>query len=108
MVNQEENQIEICDGKLQGDVNKNVIDAFKFKQEHSLIGNMEVIINLLEIFHSSGGKGYTVCNIFGPKKTGKKTLAVHFANLLVIKQLFSRIIVKRVRSSDSIAEIIEK
>ena len=70
---------------------------------------MPIIANLLELFCNTG-KGHhpTICNFYGSKRTGRKTIANYFGHLMVIKQLFQRVVVKVVSSTDSISGIIRK
>ena len=70
------------------------------------MGNAVVIANLLEIFTNSE-TDITICNIYGSKRTGRKTIATHFANLLLIKQLFHRIIRINV-TIDTVSEVVKK
>jgi hypothetical protein len=35
-----------------------------------------------------------LCNLFGEKSTGRKTIATYFANMLLIKKLCKRIVTK--------------
>ena len=101
-----ENQLEIYDGKLTGDCSKILLEAFKWRGDNSLVGNAVVIANLLEIFTNSE-TDITICNIYGSKRTGRKTIATHFANLLLIKQLFHRIIRINV-TIDTVSEVVKK
>lgn len=92
---------------MQGDIGKNLMDAFDFIDKNSLIGNATVIIDLLEIF-TKNNEDYTICNIIGSRRTGRKAIAKYFANLLIIKHVVSRYIIKYINSTDSLASIIRK
>lgn len=35
-----------------------------------------------------------LCNLYGEKRTGRKTIATYFANLLLIKKLYKRIVIQ--------------
>jgi hypothetical protein len=104
----QDGQLEIYDGKLQGDVGKNLWDALEFKEDYSLIGNAGVMVNLLEIFNDQKTAKTTIVNLHGSKRTGRKTIATHFGHLTVIKQLFSRLEVRLNVTVESICEVLKK
>ena len=70
------------------------------------MGNASVFAFLLSIFTSSDAD-VTLCNLYGRKRTGRKTVAAHFANMLIIKQLFQRIVRVNV-TLDNVAELVKK
>ena len=47
-----------------------------------------------------------MCNLYGEKSTGCKTIAHYFGNLLLIKKIYKRLVFKIFRSSDSLKDII--
>ena len=111
MMNEEENQLEIYDGKVEGDIGSKLMQAFTFREENELIGNvnMPVIANLLELFSNVGSRQHpTICNLYGAIRTGKKTIANYFGHLMVIKQLFQRVVMRVISSTDSIKDIVKK
>ena len=50
MIYQEDNQLEINEGKVTGDWSKELINAFKYIEDNPLLGNAPLIIRLFEIF----------------------------------------------------------
>jgi hypothetical protein len=108
MIDEEENQLEIYSGKVEGDVGNKMMEAFAFRENNGLIGNVSVTANLLEHFVNNAKKNHpTICNLYGSKRSGRKTIALHFGHLLVIKQLFQRIVIRVISTTDSINGIVK-
>jgi hypothetical protein len=91
---------------LKGDCHRDLFEAFRFREENSLIGNAEVTINLMDIFTSSC-RDITICNIHGKRRSGRKTIAVHWSKIAVIKQFYQRVVNVRV-TVDNIGDVLKK
>ena len=106
-INSDDNQVDISEGKAAGDYTKEIINAFKYIEDNPLLGNAKLLVRMLEVFtrelqqssldiirRTNRNELYMLCNLFGEKSTGRKTIATYFANMLLIKKLCKRIVTK--------------
>lgn len=48
-----------------------------------------------------------LCNLYGEKKTGRKTIATYFSNLLLIKKLYKKVVIQVFTQVQHLKNIVE-
>lgn len=50
LINSDDNQVDISEGKASGDYTKEIINAFKYIEDNPLLGNAKLLVSMLEVF----------------------------------------------------------